>query len=86
MATIAALALLSGCGGATDDEATTIPLGKIPSTVIQAANKALPEVAFDSATRQKIRGVDTFEIKGKDKKGKAHTIKVGRDGKVISSE
>ena len=81
--------LACGCSGdpKADQAAqkTTIPMGKIPPQVVKAAMKALPDVAFDSASQEGGVGQETFEIKGTDKKGKPREVKVARDGKVLSS-
>lgn len=83
---ILALALAPGCGGGEVEEETPILMGKIPASVLKVAREKLGGVQFESATRAKSGGVETYAIKGKDGQGKPHSIAVTRDGKVLRSD
>ncbi len=79
-------AALTGCGSSTDPDDGPIPLSKLPAAVIKAAQKKMPDVTFDAATKEKFAKQSAFGIRGKDKKGKSHQIKVSREGKVLESD
>lgn len=80
------LILVIGCGGGETVEKQPIPFGNLPTPVVKAAQKKLPDVAFDGALQEKIRGRDEFTVSGKDKKGNVHSVKLSREGTVLSSD
>ena len=79
-------ALAATAGGCADetDSTGTIPMGKIPAAVIKVAQAKLPGVAFETAIEEKISGKVSYELHGRDKKGKEQKVKISRDGKVLS--
>jgi hypothetical protein len=77
----AALAGCFGCGAAANRE--VIPVAEVPANVMDVAKKELPGVTFDKAWKKKD---GSFEVSGKDKKGKVREIDVAADGTVIEIE
>ena len=55
----------------------------VPANLHQIADENLPDVKFDQAIR---RSDGTYEIRGKDAKGKVRDIDLAADGKVIEIE
>jgi hypothetical protein len=80
-----ALAAAAGCGE-TQETKTPVAMGDIPAAVVKAAQKELPDVAFDAAFKEKVGKVDAFELRGKDKTGKVREVEVSREGKVLGVE
>jgi hypothetical protein len=78
----AVLAAALGCGGGETNRAV-VPLTDVPPNVMSVAKEKLPGVTFEKAWRQKD---GTFEVSGKDKKGKVREIDVRPDGTVVEIE
>lgn len=77
-----ALAAAVGCGGGEANR-VVIELSEVPANVMDVAKKELPGVTFDKAWKKKD---GSFEVSGKDKKGKIREIDVKADGTVIEIE
>jgi len=75
------LAAAVGCGG--EANRVVIELAEVPPNVMDVAKKELPGVTFDKAWKMKD---GSFEVSGKDKKGKVREIDVKADGTVIEIE
>jgi hypothetical protein len=54
--------------------------------VMEAAQKQLPGLTFDTVYKLKIRGKDSHEVRGKDKRGKIRKVEVSAKGEVIAIE
>jgi hypothetical protein len=79
---LALTAALSGCGEVLErDEA--VPLEKVPEPVMKAARKALPDVKFQSAWKEKAGGEDAYEVRGQNARGRIRDVKVSASGKVL---
>jgi hypothetical protein len=75
----------TGCG--TRPAPTTIvPLAEISPDVMKVAQKALPDVKFDSARKIQVNGEDVFEIRGKMPSGKIREVEVSVSGRVVEVE
>ena len=74
-----------GCGSKTAPT-TIVPLSDISPDLLQVAQKALPNVKFDSARKIQVNGEDAFEIRGKMPSGKIREVEVSTSGKVIEVE
>ena len=75
------LAVALGCGAAANRE--VVALADVPQNVMDVAKKELPGVTFDKAWKKKD---GTFEVSGKDKKGKVREIDIKADGTVVEIE
>ena len=76
---------VAGCGG-TAETTDPIPLGQVPVAVVKAARKSLPDVAFDSALKRTVGKKNSFELRGKDKTGKAREVKISAEGTVLGGD
>jgi hypothetical protein len=76
------LLVLGGCGGANVPK-EPIKLGQLPATVVKVVQKRLPDFSIVSASKEKVRGKDIYEVLGKDKAGKSRKIEVSSSGDVI---
>lgn len=70
-----------GCSAAAKDE--LVPLESVPANVMDIAKEKLPEVNFDQALK---RADGSYEIRGKDKKGKVRDIEMKADGEILEIE
>jgi hypothetical protein len=73
--------LLAGCGSTPQEK--LVPLDSIPPAVLETARNKLPDVEFKQALK---RTDDRYEIRGKDKTGKVHTIDLTASGEVLDIE
>ena len=65
---------------------TVVPLSQISPDLMQVAQKALPNVKFDSARKIQVNGEDVFEIRGKMPSGKIREVEVSVSGRVVDVE
>jgi uncharacterized membrane protein YkoI len=76
-----------GCSNATfDDKSEPIALDSIPKNVMEIAQRELPDVTFQRATKFNKDGEVAYEIKGKSKQGKTQEVEVSASGKVLEIE
>ena len=75
------LCFIVGCAGGTKDE--LISLDKLPEGHLNTAQEKLPEVKFDTALK---RGDGTYEVRGKDPKGKVRDVEMSATGEVLEIE
>ncbi|MCX7419716.1 MAG: hypothetical protein NT013_09285 [Planctomycetia bacterium] len=80
-AAMLALLLSLGCGAASP--ATAIKVEDVPENLMKIAKEKLPEVTFEQALK---RADGTYEIRGKDKRGKSRDIDMTATGEVIEIE
>jgi len=81
MLLVSLVVLLAGCGPTVID--TPILVEDVPANLPQIDDENLPDVKFDQAIR---RSDGTYEIRGKDAKGKVRDIDLAADRKVIEIE
>ena len=79
----AMLALLLSLGCAAESPATAIKIEEVPESLMKIAKEKLPEVTFEQALK---RADGTYEIRGKDKRGKSRDIDMTATGEVIEIE
>ncbi len=72
--------VLAGCGQPT---AAPIPLEQVPASIMKISQEKLPDVKFDRAVR---RADGSYEISGKDKKGKVRDVELTASGEVTEVE
>ena len=65
---------------------TVVPLSEISPDLMQVAQKALPNVKFQSARKIQVNGEEVFEIRGKMPSGKIREVEVSVSGKVVEVE
>ena len=73
--------VLLGCSGGSKDQ--MIPLAEVPNNFLDTAKEKLPEVTFEQALK---RGDGSWEIRGKDKKGKTRDVELSATGEVLDIE
>jgi hypothetical protein len=71
---------LAGCG---QPPAAPIPLEQVPASIMKISQEKLPDVKFDRAVR---RADGSYEISGKDKKGKVRDVELTASGEVTEVE
>lgn len=80
---VAMMALLLALGCGTEPAATAIKVEDVPENLMKIAKEKLPECTFEQALK---RADGSYEIRGKDKIGKAHDIDLTATGEVIEIE
>jgi hypothetical protein len=81
LALIVLACVLTGCGSGAKDELIT--LDKLPEGLLATAQEKLPDVKFENALK---RADGTFEVRGKDKKGKVRDVEMSATGEVLEVE
>ena len=86
-----ALALaICGCDDDDGDDAgegkKPMAMDQVPAVVLQAAQKAAPDLTFYAAYKDHFNGQDSIELKGKTKNGKIKEVEVSPDGKLLGIE
>ena len=75
------LAVLGGC--ARESSGAPIPLAQVPESIMKISREKLPDVTFDRAVK---RPDGSYEISGKDKKGKVRDVELTATGEVTEVE
>ena len=79
--TVLVFLLLSGCGNGTKYE--LVPLDQVPESMLKTAQEKLPDVKFENAIK---RGDGSYEVRGKDPKGKVRDVEFSSTGEVTEVE
>lgn len=86
-----ALALVSGCGEREEGEKfsrRTITVKEVPAAVMEASTKELPGINFTEAWKNVDAdgSLHSYEIRGRNAKGKVREVRVAADGKILEIE
>jgi hypothetical protein len=73
--------VLAGCASRAAD--APIPLDQVPASIMKISQEKLPDVKFDRAVK---RADGSYEISGKDKKGKVRDVELTASGEVTEVE
>jgi hypothetical protein len=73
--------ILAGCSSRTPD--TPIKLDEVPASIMKISQEKLPDVKFERALK---RSDGSYEISGKDKKGKVRDVELTATGEVTEVE
>ncbi len=88
---VVGLLALPGCGeeGVTPDTIRkSVPMTDVPEVVLKSAQKELPDVKFTEAFQNLEKGVtlQSYEIKGRNARGKISEVRVSLTGKILERE
>lgn len=89
---VLSLSWISGCGEREEEEAKfsrkTITVKDVPTAVMEASAKELPDVNFTEAWKNlDVDGkLHSYEIRGRNPKGKVREARVAADGKILEVE
>ncbi len=83
---VATLIFAFGCASSPPESDPIVPLDQVPPKVMEVARNALPGFTFDTVYKMRIDGKDAYEVRGKDKRGKAREVEVSAAGKVLAIE
>src|SRR4051794_21851502 len=84
--------LLAGCGerdAPPDTARQVVGVAEVPAGVLAAARKALPGVKFEDAWKNvdvKSRSLHSYEVRGRDARGKVREVRVSPEGAVLETE
>jgi len=79
--TLFAIAAFAGCSHAPSG--APISLDQVPPSIMKISQDKLPDVKFDRAVK---RADGSYEISGKDKKGKVRDVELTANGEVTEVE
>jgi len=82
---------VSGCGEHEEKEEfsrRTITVKDVPAAVMESASKELPGVNFTEAWKNvdADSSLHSYEIRGRNAKGKIREVRVAADGKILEIE
>ncbi len=83
---VVCLAGLFGCDDDDLERVAPVPLDQVPPAIMKVAQERAPDVKFDVALKGQVRGEEAYELRGKDKRGKACEIEVSASGKFLGRE
>jgi hypothetical protein len=75
--------LFVAVAGCAESSAAPVPLDQVPESIMKISREKLPDVTFDRAVR---RADGSYEISGKDKKGKVRDVELTANGEVTEVE
>jgi hypothetical protein len=84
--------LVSGCGEREEEEEKfsrrTITVKDVPAAVMESAAKELPGVDFTEAWKNvdADSSLHSYEIRGRNAKGKIREVRIAADGKILEIE
>ena len=85
-ATMLFLSLAVGCSKAPGPKDQVVPLEQVPQAAVEAAQKRLPDVKFQTAWKKKIGDEDIYELRGKNAQGRVREAEVYADGRIYEIE
>jgi len=82
---------LAGCGeeGVTSSTIRSkIALKDLPEPIMKAAQKAIPDCEFEDAFENRENGktLQSYEIRGRNKRGKIREVRVSLTGEILEME
>lgn len=87
-----AFSLVSGCGEREEEEEQfsqrAVAVKDVPAAVMEASTKELPGVNFTDAWKnvEADGSLHSYEIRGRNAKGKIREARVAADGKILEIE
>jgi hypothetical protein len=73
--------IAAGCGAGSS--AVVVPIDEVPETLRKTAQEKLPDVKFENAVKFKD---GSYEVRGKDSKGKVRDVEFSPTGEVTEVE
>ncbi len=77
--------VMTGCGESAKEQ-EPVALEKLPAGSLEAAKKRLPGFTFERARKSTFEGKETYEIIGKNKRGKTREVEVSTTGEILEVE
>lgn len=84
--TMACLLLAAGCSKAPGPKDQVVPLEQVPQAAIEAAQKELPDIKFQTAWKKKVGDEEVYELRGKNAQGRVREAEVYADGRIYEIE
>lgn len=81
LALLVLICLLPGCAAGAKDQ--LVPLDQVPPTMMETAKSKLPNVVFEQALK---RSDGSWEIRGRDPKGKTRDVELSATGEFLEIE
>jgi hypothetical protein len=80
------LLLTVGCSEAPGPKDQVVPLDQVPQAAIDAAQKELPDIKFQTAWKKKVGEEAVYELRGKNAQGRVREAEVYADGRIYEIE
>ena len=80
-AIVLVLCFVGGCG--SDAKHELVPIDQVPESMLKTAQEKLPDVKFEIAVKH---ADGSFEVRGKDPKGKVRDVEFSPTGEVTEVE
>jgi hypothetical protein len=78
--------LAAGCSKPAGPKDANIPLEQVPAAAIEAAQKKLPDIKFQTAYKKKVGDEEVYELRGKNANGRVREAEVYSDGRIYEIE
>jgi hypothetical protein len=75
-----------GCSEAPGPKDQVVSLEQVPKAAVEAAQKALPDIKFQTAYKKKIGEEEVYELRGKNAQGRVREAEVYADGRIYEIE
>jgi hypothetical protein len=85
-ARLAVLLLAMGCSKAAGPKDQAVPIDQVPQAAVEAAQKQLPDIKFQTAWKKKVGDEDVYELRGKNAQGRVREAEVYADGRIYEIE
>lgn len=85
-ATTLLLLLALGCSKSAGPKDQVVPLDQVPQAAVEAAQKQLPDIKFQTAWKKKVGDEDVYELRGKNAQGRIREAEVYGDGRIYEIE
>ncbi|HQU42653.1 MAG TPA: hypothetical protein PK867_07565 [Pirellulales bacterium] len=80
------LLLAVGCSEAPGPKDQVVPIDQVPKAAVEAAQKQLPDIEFQTAWKKKVGDKDVYELRGKNAQGRVREAEVYADGRIYEIE
>jgi hypothetical protein len=78
--------LAVGCSKAGGPKDQVVPIEQVPKVAVEAAQKQLPDIKFQTAWKKKVGDEDVYELRGKNAQGRVREAEVYADGRIYEIE
>ncbi|HVA48640.1 MAG TPA: hypothetical protein VNH11_19900 [Pirellulales bacterium] len=80
------LFLAVGCSEAPGPKDQVVPIDQVPKAAVEAAQKQLPDIKFQTAYKKKVGEEEVYELRGKNAQGRVREAEVYADGRIYEIE
>ncbi|HET6881110.1 MAG TPA: hypothetical protein VFI31_13200 [Pirellulales bacterium] len=78
--------LAFGCSKAPGPKDQVVPIDQVPKAAVEAAQKELPDIKFQTAFKKQVGDQEVYELRGKNAQGRVREAEVYADGRIYEVE